>query len=120
MHGHKSHQGGSDADIGIYWGDSKQHLIGFMNVSAAKFDHETNWILIRSLLESGEVERILVDQALVNELRKYVIKTGELTKEEANYTFPPTMHNEIWTRDKVVHHHKGHHHHYHVRTYCSP
>ena len=120
LDGHKSHRGGSDADIGIYWGASKQHLIGFMNVSPTAFDAETNWVLIRSLLESNEVERILVDQALVDELRKYVIKTGEMTQEEAHYTFPPKMSNIIWTRTKVVHHHKGHKHHYHVRTFCEP
>ena len=120
LEGHKSHKGGSDADIGIYFGKSRQHMIGFMNVSAQQFDAETNWVLIRSLLESNEVERILVDQSLVDELRKYVIQAGEMTKEEANRTFPAKMTNEIWLREKVVHHHKGHKHHYHVRTFCPP
>jgi hypothetical protein len=102
LDGHKSHQGGSDADIGIYWGDAKQHLIGFMNVNSVDFDSETNWILIRSLLESGEVERVLVDQALVNELRKYVIRSGEMTREEAYYTFPQKMSNHPRQRSRQV------------------
>lgn len=117
--GHKSHRGGSDADIGIFWGDGRQHMLGFMNVSSKDFDAQTNWTMVKSLLNSGSVERILVDQQLVNALRRHAISTGELSREEAYLTFPTSTTNSVWMRDGVVHHHRGHKHHYHVRTYCN-
>ena len=119
LRGHKSHRGGSDADIGIFWGDGRQHMIGFMNVTAKDFDAKTNWTMVKSLLNSGSVERILVDQTLVNALRRHVISTGELGRDEAYLTFPTSTTNSVWMRGGVVHHHSGHRHHFHVRTYCN-
>ena len=120
LKGHRSHRGGSDADIGIYRGNGEQSPYGLKTVSPNDFDAKTNWLLIRALFDSGEVERILIDQKLVDKLRKYVIEEGELSTSEANYMFPSKMKKTIWLRDKVVHHHPGHKHHFHIRTYCKP
>ncbi len=120
LQGHKSHRGGSDADIGLYYKNGKKRKNGFLYVTSTAFDLEANWLLIKALLDSNDVERILVDQSLVNALRRYVVKKGEMTQQQANYTFPPLMEQKIWLRTKVVHHTPGHKHHYHVRVYCHP
>lgn len=119
MKGHRSHRGGSDADIGIYRGQAEQSPYGLQTVPPSDFDAKTNWILIRALFDTGNVERILLDQTLVNKLREYVIQSGELSKKDANHMFPRQMKQTIWLREKVVHHHPGHKHHFHVRTYCG-
>jgi murein endopeptidase len=120
LQGHKSHRGGSDADIGLYYKNGNKHKNGFLYVTSSAFDLKTNWILIRAFLESNDVERILVDQAMVNALRRYVVKIGAMTQKDASYTFPAKMEQKIWLRTKVVHHSPGHKHHYHVRVFCHP
>jgi murein endopeptidase len=119
LDGHSSHRGGADADIGIYFGDAKQYEHGFMLMSTRNFDPRTNWLLVRSLLESEEVERILLDQKLVNILRTYVIREGELSVKEAHRIFPSKVTTDVWARTGVVHHHPGHMHHFHVRVLCN-
>ena len=119
LEGHSSHRGGADADIGIYYGDAQQYEHGFMFMTTRNFDPKTNWLLVRSLLESEEVERILVDQKLVDILRSYVIREGELSAKEAYRVFPTKVTTDVWARTGVVHHHPGHMHHFHVRVFCS-
>ena len=119
MKGHRSHRGGSDADVGIYRGMAKQSPYGLQKVPPSDFDAKTNWLLIRALFDTGEVERILSDQKLIDKLHEYVVKNGELTKEEADKMFPRKMKKTIWLRNKVVQHHAGHKHHFHIRTYCG-
>ena len=117
LQGHKSHRGGVDADIGLYWGDGRMYSNGFKDVSARDLDAETNWLLIRAMLETGHVERILLDNKLVNKLRRYVIREGHLTHSEAWKVFP-TPGTKMWEMDGVVHHSPGHRHHMHVRVFC--
>lgn len=118
MDGHKSHRGGVDADIGLYWGDGQMYMHGFMDVSARDLDPEANWLLIRAMLETGHVERILLDEALVRRLRRYVMDQGYLTHQEAWKVFPSTGEGHQWRKKGVVHHAAGHRHHMHVRVNC--
>ena len=119
MKGHRSHRGGSDADVGIYRGVAEQSPYGLQKVHPSDFDAKTNWLLIRALFDTGKVERILSDQKLINKLHEYVIKSGELSKKEADRMFPRKMKKTIWLRNKVVQHHSGHKHHFHIRTHCG-
>ena len=116
LSGHRSHRGGLDADIGIYFDDGRQYQQGFLVVEPSAFDLENNWLLIRSLLDTGLVERILLDQAFINRLRIHVVKSGELTEAEALRVFPRD--EDPWIMDGVVHHVSGHRHHMHVRVHC--
>ena len=118
---HKSHRGGSDADVGIFYkkGQKGKQSLGFKTVTHKDFDHETNWIFVQALLGTGNVERILLDQELVDELRDYVIKQGEMTKDEAYRVFLTKTSPSAWTRHGVIHHVKGHKNHYHIRTFCE-
>jgi len=85
-------------------------------VEPSALDLEANWLLIRSLLDTGLVERILLDKAFIARLRRYVIRSGELTSAEAFRVFPQD--EDPWMMDGVVHHVPGHKHHMHVRVHC--
>lgn len=117
LQGHKSHRSGVDADIGVFWGEARMHMGGFRDVHPEKLDPEANWLLIRSLLDTGLVERILLDQRLVTAIKRYTIESGELSREEASRIFP-SGYTRMWTDTGVVHHAPGHKEHMHVRTFC--
>jgi murein endopeptidase len=117
LEGHKSHRAGVDADIGLYWGDGRMHMGGFRDVHPNDLDLEANWLLIKSLLDTGLVERILLDQHLIRRIKLYTIESGELTPEEADEVFP-IGYSRMWTHTGVVHHAPSHKEHMHVRTFC--
>lgn len=117
LEGHKSHRSGVDADIGLYWGMGRMHKGGFRDVRPADLDLEANWLLIRAMLDTGLVERILLDQRLINAIRSYTIMSGELTEAEAERIFP-RGYNRMWTHTGVVHHAPSHKEHMHVRVLC--
>jgi murein endopeptidase len=119
LDGHRSHKGGLDADVGLFWKGGRMVLGGSGAAAARSIDPEANWYLIRSMLDTGLVERILLDQRIVNTLRRWTVENGELTQEEANRIFWRNMSNtEVWSLDGVVHHHPGHANHMHVRVKC--
>jgi len=117
LEGHKSHRAGVDADIGLYWGDARMHKGGFRDVRPADLDLEANWLLIKSMLDTGLVERILLDQRLILAIKRYTIEAGELTPDEADRIFP-VGYNRMWTHTGVVHHAPSHKEHMHVRVFC--
>ncbi len=115
--GHRSHRGGIDADIGIYWGDGRQYQQGFIPVRPDQLDARTNWLLIRALFDTGQVERILLDRSLIRVIRDWTVESGTLTPAEARAIFPPPG-EYVWNETGVVHHVDGHKHHMHVRLRC--
>ena len=117
--GHLSHRAGLDVDIGLFFNNGQQPNMGFVDVPPSQLDLETMWILIRALLDTGEVERILLDKSLVRVLRQYVVDSGELTREESIKIFPYTTGKKAFLNEDVVHHHPGHKHHMHVRIRCE-
>jgi murein endopeptidase len=117
LDGHKSHRAGIDADIGLYWGNGRMHMGGFRDVHPDNLDLEANWLLIKSLLDTGLVERILLDQRLILRLKRYTIESGELSPDEADRIFP-SGYTRMWTHTGVVHHAPSHKEHMHVRTFC--
>ena len=121
--GHKSHREGLDADIGLFSGHARQTR-AFNDLDATTFDVASNWILIRSFLKTGLVDRILLDQSLIELLRDYLATTGELTAEEIEQVFPKNPHDR-WNRDGIlhqgiVHHAASHRNHMHLRVLCAP
>lgn len=117
LSGHRSHKGGIDADVGLYFYDGQQHDYGFLEPVNAAFDTETNWLVIRTMLESGLVDRILIDQRFVDKLRRHAVQTGDLTTDEASAVFPRDK--QDWWKPGVVHHAAGHRDHLHVRVRCE-
>lgn len=116
--GHKSHRGGVDADIGLYVEDGRQ-LQRFVDVYPNDFDAKANWILIRTLLETGNVERIYLDESLIRSLRRYVAAHEGLSQEEVYRIFPPQGTARTWEMTGIVQHVGGHRNHMHVRVLCE-
>jgi murein endopeptidase len=119
LSGHLSHRGGIDVDIGLFYNDGEQSDLGFITLKPDQLDVENMWILIRALLDTGEVERILLDKSLIQVLREYVIESGELSPKESLSIFPYVTGKRAFLYDSVVHHHSGHKHHIHVRIRCD-
>ena len=84
-----------------------------------QFDAEANWVMIRSLLETGNVERIFLDRKHIQKIRRYLVGEGILTAEEVQRIFPLGVGEQIWEMNGVVHHLPSHHHHIHVRVRCG-
>lgn len=119
LEGHKSHRGGMDVDLGLYWGNGRQHQQGFMVITPQQLDAQANWMLIRALLQTGKVERILLDRKLIDAIRRWAVVNGELTSEQADEIFPPRGTPRVWALTGVVHHATNHKHHMHVRLVCD-
>lgn len=117
LSGHRSHKGGIDADLGLFFYDGRQHKYGFLEPVTAAFDLETNWIVIRTMLESGLVERIFLDQRYLRPLRRHAVEVGDLTPEEARQLIIVDP-KERW-RTGTVRHAAGHRDHLHVRIRCT-
>lgn len=115
LSGHVSHRGGIDADIGIYRTGAGQNPRGFDRLGD-DFDAEANWALISALLDSGNVEFILLDQAHIRRLRTYVLTNGLLTAAEAEAIFPTA---DYYERTGYVRHAPRHDDHLHVRVLCN-
>lgn len=117
---HKSHRGGMDADIGIFTtGGSQPDGGGFTGVTPQTMDYEANWLFWRSLLETGLVDRILLDQRLIDAMRAWTIEQGELSEADAYRTFPPAGTPRLWAYTSVFQHAINHHHHIHLRVLCG-
>ena len=120
LHGHKSHRAGVDADIGIFTvGGHQPQGGGFEYVTPETMDYETNWLFWRTLLETGMVDRILLDQKLIDAMREHLIATGELSYQEAQAVFPPRGTPRLWARTGVFQHASGHANHIHLRVLCG-
>lgn len=117
LSGHKSHKGGIDADVGLYFHDGRQHAHGFLEPILPAFDVDTNWLVIRSMLDTGLVDRILIDRNYVLKLRRHAVTVGDLTPAEARRVFPLDEANWWWSG--IVHHAPGHKDHLHVRVRCE-
>lgn len=118
LHGHKSHRGGVDADIGLYTLGGKQNPHAFDRPGRGELDLEANWMLISTLLDSGQVDMILLDRGHIAQLRAYTVRAGLLTAEGADQIFVPEGHN-AWSSVGVVVHVPGHQDHLHVRALCA-
>ncbi len=117
--GHRSHRGGVDADLGIYAKGGKQDPRGFQDLSVAEFDAHATWIFIRTMLDTGNVDRIYLDQSLINVLRKHVREEEGLSQEEVDRIFPPSGTPRVWAMTGVVQHVAGHRNHIHLRVLCD-
>lgn len=113
--GHKSHRGGIDADIGLFVKGSRPHENNLVRTRPAELDAPATWLLIRAFLGTGMVERIFLDQRLINTLERYAVSSGQLTQQEADRIFPQS---DPWALNGVVQHMPGHDSHMHVRIFC--
>lgn len=117
---HRSHRSGIDADIGIYTTGAKQPVTaGFVTITPSNIDYEANWLFWSELLETGLVERILLDQSLINAMRSWAISSGTLSESEAYGIFPRAGDPDLWLKKGVFQHFPGHRDHIHLRVTCG-
>ncbi len=117
--GHKSHRGGLDADVGIFKTGGWQSTYGFTELSPDNFDLEANWALISTMLDTGKVDMILLDQGHINRLKSYTLRTGLLDAREVARVFPDPGSRESWASTGIVRHVQGHAGHLHLRVLCD-
>lgn len=113
MHGHKTHDKGIDADIGLYMRGGRQPLGGFLDVTPEVLDAPATWALVRALLDTGNVQFILLDQALIDALRTHARVVEGLDDDELDAIFPEGPVD--WRRRGVINHAPNHRSHLHVR-----
>ncbi|MCB9684258.1 MAG: penicillin-insensitive murein endopeptidase [Alphaproteobacteria bacterium] len=121
---HKYHFDGRSADVGLYgWTGDKEdiyrHGNGFPPVAPRQLDLERTWTLIESLLETGNIEHILLDQTHIDNLKRWLLETGRRTREEVDRTFPSSSTPRLWTWDSIVRPAVNHKEHLHVRVRCE-
>jgi hypothetical protein len=114
MEGHSTHQIGIDVDIGLFMDDGRQPLGGFIK-PGQRLDVYATWILIRCLLDTGQVQHILLDQTLIDRLREYALYEVGLDKSQVSYIFPPPSRRLTWSLRGVIRHALNHEDHLHVR-----
>ncbi len=113
--GHISHRGGLDADVGIYSTGGYQNPRGFDRLGD-NFDVEANWALISTMLATGHVDFILLDQSHIARLKKYVLSRGLMTQDEVEQVFPSARQ---WEYTGIIRHAVNHVDHLHVRVLCG-
>ena len=117
---HRSHRSGIDADIGIYTTGAKQPVsAGFANINKSNIDYEANWLFWSSLLDTGLVERILLDQSIIDAMRVWTIESDILSEAEAHEIFPVRNAPGLWLKRGVFQHVAGHLDHIHLRVICG-
>lgn len=115
MEGHMTHKVGIDIDVGLFMDDGRQPLGGFVPVTPQRLDVYATWILMRSFLDTGQVQHILLDQTLIDRLREYALYDVGLDRNEVNAIFPPPTRRLTWAVRGVVRHAPRHGDHLHVR-----
>lgn len=115
LDGHISHDKGIDVDIGLFMDDGRQPLGGFVDLRPSQLDVRSTWILVRTLLDMGNVQFILLDQSLIERLKSYAINEVGLDRAEAEAIFPPRDERPAWSERGVVRHAPNHRSHIHVR-----
>jgi murein endopeptidase len=122
---HKSHQQGIDADVGIYVldADGVPHQgvmeTGFLHATPATLDYPDDWLMIKTFLDTGRVQMILLDQHLIDGMRTYLLENAILTRPEVDRIFPPPGTPHMWEMDGIVRHADRHDDHMHVRVKCA-
>ena len=100
--GHKSHQSGRDADLGLRHLGARQPA-GFEAATPETLDADATWSLVAALVETGWIERIFLDRSLHGVLRDAARRAG-VGAGEADRIF-----------GDVIRHWPGHRDHLHVR-----
>jgi LysM repeat protein/murein endopeptidase len=110
--GHKSHQNGRDADIGMY-ARGNRPLGRFALMDASNLDVAKTWVLMENLLKSGRVQYIFMDRELQKLFHDHALRSGW------DKGYLDRIFLDVGSRfDKaVIRHARNHRNHFHVRFY---
>ncbi|MDX9724029.1 MAG: penicillin-insensitive murein endopeptidase [Myxococcota bacterium] len=113
---HKSHRSGRDVDFNYVLLPGTDGERRWGRVSEENFDAEKSWFIIKTLLDSGEVESMFVDRFVQKLLAREAAKT--LSKEHVFELFEYSFAGV--NRSAPLQHWSGHRDHVHVRFRCAP
>jgi len=116
--GHITHRGGIDADIGLYRTAAWQDGRGLDDVPVEQIDIPDTWLLVWTLLQSGRIDMILLDSAIIAKLRAYTLDAGILEPAEVWRIFPAPGSRIEREASGVIRHAPNHKGHLHVRVLC--
>lgn len=108
---HKGHKAGLDADIGLMALEPARDL-RFRNLKPEEMDVRRQWMVLRLFLESGRVERVLIDWSLQRPLYEAAVADGVAPELLETWFQYPARRGEP---KGVVRHYRGHRHHLHIR-----
>lgn len=113
MFGHKTHDRGIDADLSLYVEGARTED-GFEDIHPRRLDPHANWTLIKSLLDSGNVQFILLDQGHIDRIASHLVDQGYDPGWVRSIFIPAGVHVP-WSARGVVRHAPKHRSHLHVR-----
>ncbi|MEM6929305.1 MAG: penicillin-insensitive murein endopeptidase [Myxococcota bacterium] len=113
--GHQTHHLGIDVDIGLFMGSGQQPLGGPIDLLPHELDVASNWVLITALLDTGQVQYMLLDRGHIEVLRDYALEEVGLDLQTVDQLFPPRGTPLVWRRRGVIRHAPNHKSHLHVR-----
>jgi hypothetical protein len=117
---HRMHDAGRSADLGLFFGDGKQSAPGgFVTVPPEDLDVARTWTLLDSLLSTGRVRFLLLDQAHIDRLVAWLRAEEWLDEVEIARIFPDPSTPGLWAYEGIVRHAPGHRDHVHVELNCD-
>jgi murein endopeptidase len=120
LDGHKTHNSGIDADVGLYLYDGRQATrAGFIEATPQTLDLEHTWQLVKIFLDTDRIDFILLDQRLIDALQDYVVANELLSSEELARVFLPATTPRPWEHHGYLRNASGHKNHMHVRVMCT-
>ncbi len=115
---HRYHSDGRSADVGLYSRVGHQPRGGFVPVRT-DLDVARTWELMNALLQTGNVEHILLDQQHINRIVGWLRAEGRMSEARVAATFPPVSTPRPWAWRSIVRHAPHHVDHMHVRIACE-
>lgn len=114
MRPHKSHQSGRDVDMGYVHKGNRQ-LDNFESMNKHNLDVAKTWYLVKSFVDTGEVEYMFIDHGIQRLLYEYAVSHGvSKTWLEANMQYPRGR----GATKAPIRHARGHRNHMHIRFRC--
>ncbi len=113
---HKSHRGGVDADVGMYFrGAHQRKWLG--PATPDTLDADRTWQLLRAFLSTGRLQYAFIDYSLHQPLYEAGLRAGEPEEHlKAWFQWPRPFEN---AHETIIRHLSGHDNHMHVRFTCD-
>ena len=115
---HSTHRSGRDVDLSYPQKVIAGEEYNWREMNARNLDADRTWGLLEMLVESGELELVLIDSKLQKLLYDHAIATGRVPRGELGFWLEyPRSPGSAQT---IVRHHAGHVDHLHARFKCQP
>jgi LysM repeat protein len=113
---HKSHQSGRDVDLGYIHLKKFQPVERMIPTDSKNIDAEKTWFLIKTFLDTEQVDKGFINYEVQEPLVKYLQKK----KYKKSYIEKVFQYPRGKGASAIFKHLKGHHHHIHLRFKCPP